>query len=134
MKAILFLGKVIEMSNAVIEGQLQTLIQSLFVKPILRDDSNIISLSSNEIADISLAVSSDIRRGLSIDELLEDIKKIPEIYCPWMILALYFLPESETDILPEHKSILNAWIRTDIKQVLEKTLQYHFPDKKWELK
>ena len=70
----------------------------------------------------------------SISELLENVKKNPEIYCPWMILALYFLPESETDILPEHKSILNAWIRTDIKQVLEKPLQYHFPDKKWELK
>lgn len=76
----------------------------------------------------------DAIKWVSFDELLDDIKKAPQIYCPWMILALYFLPESETNILPEHRSILNAWIRDDIKQVLEKPLQYHFPDKNWELK
>jgi len=76
----------------------------------------------------------DAIKWVSFYELLDDIKKNPQVYCPWMLLALYFLPESETNILPEHRSILNVCIRDDIKQVLEKPLQYHFPDKNWELK
>ena len=76
----------------------------------------------------------DAIKWISFDELLEGIEKNPSIYCPWMILALHFLPESETNILPEHRSILNAWIKDDTKQILEKSLQYHFPDKNWELK
>lgn len=73
-------------------------------------------------------------KWVSFHELLDDVKKNPQIYCPWMLLALYFLPESETNILPEHRSILNECSKDDIKHVLEKPLQYHFPDKNWELK
>lgn len=84
-----------------------------------------IKLVKEEITDI---------KWLTLDELLNDIKKSPQIYCPWMIVALYFLSESETPILPEHKSILKMWIRTDMKQTLQKPLRYHFPDNRWELK
>ncbi|MGQ0795532.1 MAG: isopentenyl-diphosphate delta-isomerase, partial [Nitrosopumilaceae archaeon] len=76
----------------------------------------------------------DAIKWISLDELLEEIEKTPEVFCPWMILALYFLPESKTNILPEHRTILNVWNRSDIKQVLEKPLEYHFQDKQWELK
>jgi isopentenyl-diphosphate Delta-isomerase len=76
----------------------------------------------------------DAIKWASIDELLEEIKKTPEIFCPWMILALYFLPESKTDILPEHRTILNMWNKTNMKYELENPLQYHFPNKQWELK
>src|SRR5437879_2883565 len=73
-------------------------------------------------------------KWVTLDELLDDIKKSPQIYCPWMIVALYFLSESKKDILPQHSSILNLWIRDDVKQTLEKPLKHHFPDNKWELK
>ena len=76
----------------------------------------------------------DAIKWSSVDELLDDLKKAPEVYCPWMILALYFLPSSKTDISPEHKSILNVWKRKELNQILEKPVQLHFPDKKWELK
>lgn len=89
------------------------------------DDPSKIKLVKEEISDI---------KWVTFDEILEDIKKSPYIYCPWMIVALYFLAGSETDILPEHKSILNAWIRADAKQILEKPLKHHFPDNRWELK
>ena len=91
---------------------------------IIEDNTNI-KLVKEEI---------DAIKWVSVDELLDDLKKVPEIYCPWMILALYFLSNSKTDISPEHKSILNVWNRKDINQILEKPVQYHFPDKKWELK
>lgn len=76
---------------------------------------------------------SDIK-WVNHDELLEDVKNSPKIYCPWMIVALYFLSEVETDILEEYNSILNVWVRPGVKQILEKPLKHYFPDNKWELK
>jgi isopentenyl-diphosphate delta-isomerase len=89
------------------------------------EDPRKIKLVKEEINDI---------KWVTLDELLDGIKKSPQIYCPWMIVALYFLSESKKDILPQHRSILNMWIRNDVKQILEKPLKHHFPDDKWELK
>lgn len=89
------------------------------------DDPTKIKLVKEEIMDIKWS---------TLDELLNDIKKSPQIYCPWMIVALYFLSESNKDILPQHNLILNRWIRNDVKQILEKPLKHHFHDNKWELK
>ncbi len=89
------------------------------------EDPRKIKLVKEEINDI---------KWVTLDELLDGIKKSPQIYCPWMIVALYFLSESKKDILPQHRSILNVWIRNDVKQILEKPLKHHFPDDKWELK
>ncbi len=89
------------------------------------EDPRKIKLVKEEINDI---------KWVTLDELLDNIKKSPQIYCPWMIIALYFLSESKKDILPQHRSILNMWIRNDVKQILEKPLKHHFPDDKWELK
>jgi isopentenyl-diphosphate delta-isomerase len=91
---------------------------------IIEDDAKI-KLVKEEI---------DTIKWVSVDELLDDLRKAPEVYCPWMVLALYFLPSSKTDISPELKSILDAWKRKDFNQTLEKSVQFHFPDKKWELK
>lgn len=91
---------------------------------ILRDPTEI-KLVKDEI---------DAIKWVPFNDLMEDVKKNPQVYCPWMLLALYFLPESETNILPEHRSILNACLKEDIKKELEKPLHYHFPDQNWELK
>ena len=89
------------------------------------DDPSKIKLVKEEISDI---------KWVTLDDLLEDVKKSPHLYCPWMIVALYFLSESETDVLSEHRSILSVWVRSDVKHILEEPLRYHFPDKKWGLK
>ncbi|MBI3640396.1 MAG: isopentenyl-diphosphate Delta-isomerase [Thaumarchaeota archaeon] len=89
------------------------------------DDPTKIKLVKEEINDI---------KWNTLDELLNDIKKSPQNYCPWMIVALYFLSESKKDILPQHSLILNKWIRNDVRQILEKPLKHHFPDNKWGLK
>ena len=89
------------------------------------DDPSKIKLIKEEVSDI---------KWVTLDDLLEDVKKSPHLYCPWMIVALYFLSESETDVLSEHRSILSVWVRSDVKHILEEPLRYHFPDKKWGLK
>ncbi|MDE1726192.1 MAG: isopentenyl-diphosphate Delta-isomerase [Thaumarchaeota archaeon] len=70
----------------------------------------------------------------TFDELLSEIEKSPQIFCPWMLVALYFLSESSNNIIEPHKKILKMWNKEGLKSRLEDPLKYHFPDHKWELK
>jgi isopentenyl-diphosphate delta-isomerase len=69
----------------------------------------------------------------SSDELFSDMRNNPQIYCPWMIVALYLLPESDKDMIQKHKRIFDKWIRDEFKDVLQKSLRYHFPTNNWRL-
>ncbi len=89
------------------------------------DDSKKIKLVEDEISAIKL---------VTFDELLSEIEESPQIFCPWMLVALYFLSESKNDITETHKKILKIWNRDDLKNRLETSLKYHFPDHRWELK
>ena len=51
-----------------------------------------------------------------------------------MLVALYFLPESNENINEKHREILKIWNRINFKTNLEEPLKYHFPDHGWELK
>jgi len=73
-------------------------------------------------------------RWISLDELIIEIKKSPRIFCPWMLVALYFLLESNANTNERYKEILKIWNVIDYKTDLEEPLKYHFPDHKWELK
>ena len=64
------------MESTITKGQIQSLIDGLFLQPILKEDSNIISLTSNELADISLKVSKYTRTEQPIDALLEKVTSI----------------------------------------------------------
>lgn len=57
-------------------AQLQSLIQGFSNDLDLNEKSQIISLSGNELADISLKVSKEIRKELSIDNLLENVVNV----------------------------------------------------------
>lgn len=89
------------------------------------DDSKKIKFVKDEISAV---------RWVTLDQLLAEIEKSPHIFCPWMLVALYFLPESNNEITEKHKKILEMWSRVIIKSHLEKPLRYHFPNHKWELK
>lgn len=73
-------------------------------------------------------------RWVTFDELLSEIEKSPRIFCPWMIVALYFLPESKDNTTEENKRILKMWNKDGLRNRLETSLKYHFPDHQWELK
>ncbi|HSA98405.1 MAG TPA: isopentenyl-diphosphate Delta-isomerase [Candidatus Nitrosotenuis sp.] len=72
-------------------------------------------------------------RWMSSDELYSDMEKNPQIYCPWMVVALYLLPESEKEMMRKHGPVLNKWIGPKFKSALEKSLSYHFPTNNWRL-
>jgi isopentenyl-diphosphate delta-isomerase len=70
---------------------------------------------------------------ISNDDLFFDIEKNPQSYCPWMLVALYLLPESDKKMIEKNRHIFNKWLKTEFKNKLEKSLQYHFPTKNWRL-
>jgi isopentenyl-diphosphate delta-isomerase len=89
------------------------------------DDPSKIKLVEDEISAV---------RWVTLDQLLSEIEKSPEMFCPWMLVALYFLSESNNKVSEAHKSILRMWNGGNIKSRLEKPLKYHFPNNMWELK
>ena len=64
------------MESTITKDQIQSLIDGLFLQPVLKENSNIISLTSNELADMSLKISKDIRAEQQIDKLLEKVVSI----------------------------------------------------------
>lgn len=58
------------------KGQIQNLINELSIQSQLREDSHIITLTSNELADILIKISKEIRKGPPLDQLLENTLSI----------------------------------------------------------
>lgn len=86
------------------------------------DDSFSVKIVEDEISET---------RWAAPDELFSDIEKNPEIYCPWMLLALYLLEKSDNVMLQKHQSTLSKWIGP--RDRLEKSLKHHFPTSNWRL-
>ena len=88
------------------------------------EKSSKFNLVKEEIAEI---------KWITADELIEDLQKNPEIYCPWMLIAIYLLPKSEKSMLTKYKSIMSQWIKSEIKNPLEESIKYHLQDNNWRL-
>lgn len=72
-------------------------------------------------------------KAISADELKQDLEKNPQIYCPWMLVALFLLPSSEKSVLEKYKTILSSWMEPDTRKPLEESIKYHFPSNNWRL-
>jgi len=88
------------------------------------EKSSKFNLVKEEIAEI---------KWMAVDELIEDLQKNPEIYCPWMLIAIYLLPKSEKSMLTKYKSVMSQWIKSEIKNPLEESIKYHLQDNNWRL-
>lgn len=72
-------------------------------------------------------------KWITANELLLEIKTNPEIYCPWMLIALELLDKSEKDMLEKHQDVLSSWINEDMKKGLLDAIKVHLPEDKWRL-
>ena len=72
-------------------------------------------------------------KWITANQLIEELQKKPEIYCPWMIIALYLLPKSEESMLSKYKTIFSKWIKPELIKLLEDSIKYHLPDNNWRL-
>jgi len=72
-------------------------------------------------------------KSLSPTELVYELKENPEIYCPWMIIALELLDKSEIHMLEKYEKILRPWFSKDTHEVLQKAIKIHLPDDNWRI-
>lgn len=90
----------------------------------LIENSSKFNLVEDEISEI---------KWISPKQLMDELQKNPEIYCPWMIIALYLLPNSEKSMLSKYKSIISKWTTLEMAKSLEEAIRYHLKDNNWRL-
>ena len=72
-------------------------------------------------------------RWISSKDLISELKDSPQIYCPWMLIALYFLDTSKSETLEKHSKILESWINPEIKEKIAESIKIHLPESQWRL-
>ena len=72
-------------------------------------------------------------KWISAEELLSELKSKPEIYCPWMIIALEFLDKSEKSMLEKYENIFKPWINPEMHKAFQQAIKLHLPDDNWRL-
>ncbi len=72
-------------------------------------------------------------KWISAEELLSELKSKPEIYCPWMIIALEFLDKSEKSMLEKYENIFKPWMNPEMHKAFQQAIKLHLPDDNWRL-
>ncbi len=72
-------------------------------------------------------------KWISSDSLASELKINPEIYCPWMIIALYYIADTNDGMKQKYEKLISEWTKDEMKEVLEKSIQVHIKDKNWRL-
>ena len=86
---------------------------------------------STELKEIEGEI--DEIKWISSSELLSEIKTNPEIYCPWMLIALELLDKSDKSMLEKHANILSTWMTSGVHEGLQNAIKTHLPQEKWRL-
>ena len=88
------------------------------------DENTKLSLIEDEISAVKWTFPS---------ELVKELAKNPESYCPWMLIALNLLPKSEKNMLKKYEKIISKWTKSEIKEKISKAIDVHLPKEKWRL-
>jgi isopentenyl-diphosphate delta-isomerase len=72
-------------------------------------------------------------KWINPDELKNELEQNKDIYCPWMVIALYFLADSDSATLEKFNSLITKWASDDLKPVYENAIKYYIPDNNWRL-
>lgn len=101
--------------------------------------------SENEICGTLIGIVDDSAQFMKIEGEIDEIKRIsskelfselkinPQIYCPWMIIALELLDKSEKTMLEKYEHILSTWITNQMHEVFQQAIKVHLPDDNWRL-
>lgn len=81
-----------------------------------------------------IAGEIDEIKWISSKELLAELKMNPQIYCPWMLIALELLDKSEKSMLEKYANVLSTWVNSEeVHEELQKAIKIHLPNDKWRL-
>jgi len=76
-------------------------------------------------------------KWISPDELKNELERNMDAYCPWMVIALYFLAETDDrtsfTTIEHYKSLITKWTTLDLKRVYENAIKHYIPDNNWRL-
>ncbi|MFB5603130.1 MAG: isopentenyl-diphosphate Delta-isomerase [Candidatus Nitrosomaritimum aestuariumsis] len=72
-------------------------------------------------------------KWISAEELLLELKSQPEVYCPWMIIALELLDKSEKSMLQKYENIFKSWMSSEMHEAFQQAIKLHLPDNNWRL-
>ena len=73
----------------------------------------------------------DQTRWISAADLMLNLEENSSIYCPWMLIALAILNQSNTDTLKKYGNVLSAWVDNKTRKALLDAAQVHLPDTEW---
>ena len=82
------------------------------------------SMIKDEISEI---------KWINPDELKNELEHNRDVYCPWMIIALYFLADSDSNTLEKFNSLITKWASDDLKRVYQNAIKHYMPDNNWRL-
>ena len=82
------------------------------------------SMIKDEISEI---------KWINPDELKNELEQNRDAYCPWMVIALYFLADSNPNTLEKFNSLITKWASDDLKPVYENAIKHYIPDNNWRL-
>jgi len=87
------------------------------------------SMIKDEISEI---------KWINPDELKNELEQNRDAYCPWMVIALYFLSpsfkaDSDPKTLEKFNSLITKWASDDLKRVYENAIKHYIPDNNWRL-
>jgi len=82
------------------------------------------SMIKDEISEI---------KWINPDELKNELEQNMDAYCPWMIIALYFLANSDSTTLEKFNPLITKWASDDLKRVYENAIKHYIPDNNWRL-
>jgi len=72
-------------------------------------------------------------KWINPDELKNELEQNKDVYCPWMVIALYFLADSDSTTLEKFNSLITKWASDDLKHVYENAIKHYIPDNYWRL-
>lgn len=72
-------------------------------------------------------------RWVAAEELSADLLKDPQIYCPWMLIALYLLDCSDVQMLQKHNKVIEPWIKPQVRERLAEAIMAHLPESQWRM-
>ncbi len=84
--------------------------------------------SENEVCGTLMGVVDDFDESLLIK--LENNR---DIYCPWMVIALYYLDDCESETKTKFSSLISEWTKEGLKQNYEKAIKHYIPENNWRL-
>jgi len=82
------------------------------------------SMIKDEISEI---------KWINTDELKNELEQNRDAYCPWMVIALYFLADSDSNTLEKFNSLITKWASDDLKHVYQNAIKHYIPDNNWRL-